>query len=361
MIIAGAGSGGHLFPGIAVAQEIKKRRKDVRVLFITDKRMIAKTIINRYGFDISFITIEGMMGKSLMRFPLLLIKLMYSLIQCAWIIKKFRPLFVLGTGGFASGPVCIVSKAFGVRTAIHEQNFYPGITNRILGRIVDTVFISFKESEKYFPSSKTIFSGNPVRSEILLSDRDKKTERKDFTVLVTGGSQGAHAINKAVLEAMKILKEKAMLPQIIHQSGERDFSWLKEEYRKNKIQVDLRAFIHDMASAYSQADIVICRAGALTVSELAILGKPSILIPLQGSAESHQLKNAWVLQSQGAGILLEEKDLNAHSLSQLLIELKKNRDKLKVMSQNARKLGREDASSTIADYILEKMGNGIFQ
>ncbi len=353
LIIAGAGTGGHIFPGIAVAQEIKRRREDIRILFVTEKRAVAKSIIERYRFHHRFINVEGLMGKGLKRLPVAILKLISSMFQCAGIIRDFRPLFVLGTGGYSAGPVCVTSKLFGIRTGIHEQNYYPGLTNRVLGRFADIIFISFKESRRYFPGSKTVLSGNPVREEIVRINTKKDSEKRGFTILVTGGSQGSHAVNASVLDAMKILKAKKRLPNLIHQSGEKDFNWLKQEYLKNGIQVDLKPFIYDIGSAYRVSDLVICRSGALTVSELAILGKPSILVPLPSSAEDHQLKNALLMERHGAGRVLEQRDLDGNSLSSLIIELMEDEEKLQVMAQNAKRLGISDASSIIAEYIIE--------
>jgi len=345
-----------LFPGIAVARELSRRFRDSEILFVTGRRKMESKILSRAGFQQVSISVEGLKGRGWGRMIGGIMKLPFGFFQSLYLMKKFSPDVVLGVGGYSSGPVCLAARVLGIPSAIHEQNSFPGLTNRILCRIVDRVFISFEESRGHFPGGDVFFTGNPIREEILEAERADVSIEKGLTILVMGGSQGARAINKAFLGALRILKTRGRRPQIIHQTGEADYEMVQSGYRELEIEGDVRAFIEDMGSAYRRADIVVSRAGATTVSELAALGKPSILVPYPYAANRHQETNAQVLAGVGGALVVLEDELSAEGLADLLMGIMDNREKLTIMGGNARKVGVRDASRTIVDLLLDMAG-----
>jgi UDP-N-acetylglucosamine--N-acetylmuramyl-(pentapeptide) pyrophosphoryl-undecaprenol N-acetylglucosamine transferase len=244
----------------------------------------------------------------------------------------------------------------GVRTAIHEQNSFPRVTNRLLARIVDRVFISFEESGSHFPRYKVHVTGNPVREEFLGKMEGAVERPGGFTILVTGGSQGASAINRAFIKALKKIKDMGEAPRIIHQTGQADFESVAEEYRDTGIEADVRPFINDMHNAYRQADIVIGRSGAGTVFELAAMGKPSILIPFPHAADDHQTANARMLAGAGGAIMVPQDELDPDRLAGILAGLMVDRPSLAKMAELARKAARPEAAKDIARQIEGMIG-----
>lgn len=355
MIIAGGGTGGHLFPGLAVAEEIKRRHPGSDILFVTGRKSIEMTILERYGFEQAAISIEGVKGRGWFKGITVMSRLPYTLYQSYRIIRAWSPLLVLGVGGYSSGPVCLAARIMRIPTVIHEQNTYPGLTNRLLSRIVNRVFISFEESREHFSRGTLVLTGNPIRQELLDYKVVDQEPDKPFTLFVTGGSQGAAAVNQAFIKAVAILKDKGKDLGIIHQTGEMDYQHVKEEYTRMGIQADVHAFVRDMAAAYGRADLLVGRAGAATVSELAALGKPSVLIPFPYSANQHQVTNARVLAEVGGAILLLQKDLSGESLAKVLIKYMEDRTALREMGERTRKKGRPHAARVIADQLEEMM------
>lgn len=352
LIIAGGGTGGHLFPGIAVAQEFLERDKSNEVLFVGTRKGIESRVLRKEGYGVRFIEIEGIKGRGVFKgIEVLGIKLPKSLYQAYRILKGFSPDLVLGVGGYAAGPLVFMAWIMGFSTAIHEQNSIPGLTNRILGRFVDRIFISFPETSRWFPPKKSFLTGNPVRKELLLSGPDIKEDER-FTLLILGGSQGAHEINLAVLDAMDYLSEFTSLIKILHQSGDKDYGYLSEAYKKRGIDALVLPFIEDMRSAYARADLVICRAGAMTLSELALFGKPSILIPLPRSAHNHQDENARIFERIGAARVLESP--TGRRLAEVIKGLYNDRGLLKRMGLKAREMARPYAAKEMVDILCTR-------
>lgn len=352
-IIAGGGTGGHLFPGVAVARELEKRFKDVQILFVVGRKRMEFEILSRYGYAVRSIDVEGMKGRGWKKGLTVLFKLPVSLRQSFSIVKDFSPRVVLGVGGYSSGPMCLAARLIGVPTAIHEQNSFPGLTNRLLCRFVDRVFISFEESREHFPKGFFSLTGNPVRDELFVEPGVFRGDRKTFTLLVMGGSQGARAINEAFVEALAILKSKGRSPEVIHQTGESDYKRVVDEYRERGLSGRISAFIQDMAEAYRLADLVVSRAGATTIFELAALGKPSILIPYPYAANQHQEGNAQALVRLGAAEILLQSELGGEKLAGTLIRYMDEPKELVKMGELASKMGRRDASKVIVDQLLE--------
>jgi len=357
LIIAGGGTGGHLFPGIAVARELKTRFESAEVLFVVGRKRLESEILSPMEpeFKTASIDVEGIKGRGWKRGIPVLIKLPKSILQSASIIKRFSPSFVLGVGGYSAGPFCMAAKLMGIPTAIHEQNSYPGVTNRLLSKFVDRIFISFEESRPYFEKKRPILTGNPVRRELLLSQRNRREETEDFTVLVVGGSQGARAINEAFVEAVIFLRSRGKRLEVIHQTGKGDHSRVLEEYRAKGLKGEVVPFIKDMGAAYNRADIVVGRAGATTIFELAALGKPSILIPYPHATNNHQEINANSLVRVGGAKMILQKDLNGEVMARALMKYMNNRPELAKMGEQARKISRTNAAKVIVDQIMKML------
>ncbi len=354
-IIAGGGTGGHLFPGIAVAGELRNRFVNPRIVFVTGHRRMETDILNRYGYESRSVEVEGLKGRGLKKGFGVLVRLPKGLFQSISIIRKVSPCVVLGVGGYAAGPVCLASRLLGVPTAIHEQNSYPGLTNRLLARVVDRVLISYEESGGHFGSARTVLTGNPIREELFLEQKTDSKTTETFTVLVLGGSQGAQAVNQAFVDALIQLRKWDLRPSVIHQTGHADYENMQEQYRENGLEGDPVPFIEDMAGVYGRAQLVVSRAGATTLSELAALGKPSILIPYPYAANQHQDTNARALERAGGAIVKFQEGLTGEGLAEELARLMKHPERLSAMGRAAKEMGRPDAARRIADQLMEMM------
>jgi len=355
VIIAGGGTGGHLFPGIAIANEFTKRFENLEVLFVVGKRKMEGEIISKAGYSIRSIDVEGMLGKGIVGGMKAISKIAVSTVQSFKIMRAFRPHLVVGVGGYSSGPLCLAAWIAGTPTAIHEQNSYPGLTNRLLSSVVKKIFISFEQSGRYFKGKPTVFTGNPVREDLMDVKPPAGKDAGRFVILVVGGSQGARAINSAVVDALTELKAEGLFPVAIHQTGTIDLETVLDGYRRHGIEGEVKPFIEDMASAYATADLVICRAGATTIAELAALGKPSILIPFPYATHDHQTLNASSLVRAGAADLILEKDLTGSVLAEKIKAYMQHTDELETMSSRAFKAGRPQAAQLIVDHLLELM------
>jgi len=355
IIIAGGGTGGHVFPAISIAQEISYRHHKDEILFVGTQRGLENELLTKKGYKIKHISSRGFVGRGLFKTVIAFFYAFKGLIDSISIIRSFRPDVVLGVGGYVSGPLVLAAVLLRIPTAICEQNTVPGVTNRILGRVVNKIFASFDSSVLYFPSTKIVITGNPIRKEILISaDSSKSTE--SLSALVFGGSQGAHSLNRLVPEAFSKIGNKSI--SVIHQTGGKDYLYVKDLYIENKINAQVLTFIDDMANAYGKSDLVIARAGAGTISEITALGKPSILIPFPYAAHNHQLENAKILESAGAAVLIEDKDATAAKLAMALTKLL-DEDKLNTMAANAKKLGKPEASKKIVDELYNLAGDSL--
>lgn len=352
-IISGGGTGGHLFPGIAIATELGRRFENSEILFVVGQKKMESEILSSYGYQARSIPVEGLKGRELKKKWTVLFNMPKSLLQAISIIRDFKPQLVLGMGSYSAGPVCLSAKLLGIPTAIHEQNSYPGLTNRLLSRFVDRVFISFEESKVHFKAHSMLLTGNPVRDEFLLPKSQERECRKVFSVLVLGGSQGARAINRAFIEAVARLTGKGRHLEIFHQTGKMDYDQVAEDYRKRGLKGEVRPFIKDIAKAYNRADVVVSRAGATTISELAALGKPSILVPYPYAANQHQKTNALCLVRAGGAEMILQSELTGKGLSEVLMKYMDDRHALKEMGKRAHKIGQRDAARTIVDRLVE--------
>ncbi len=360
LLIAGGGTGGHLFPGIAVAEEFTSMGDSNEVLFVGTKSGLEGKILPEYGWPVSFVMAEGIKGKGFFKTVKGLFKMLLGSLQSIGIIRKFRPSTVLGVGGYAAVPAVIAGKLLGVSSAIHEQNAMPGLSNRLLGRLVNRVFLTYPESERFFPAEKVRVTGNPVRKSILQSfaETGKSVDSgKKFTLFIFGGSQGARRINDVLMEIF-FNSELAGIEnlKVIHQTGDADFESVKKCYEEMNIEAEVYPFIKDMASIYLEADLIICRAGATTIAELLAAGKPAILIPYPYAADDHQRLNGEALVKKGAATMILEKDFTSERLSGEILRLFDDRKLLKEMSQKTVALARPDAAARICEEMRNLAG-----
>lgn len=354
IIIAGGGTGGHVFPAIAIAKELKKTFPDAGITFVGTTRGIESKIAPKEGFDIRFIRSEGLVGKNLFKTIKSALKLPLSFSDSRRILKELQPELVLGVGGYSSGPVLLCASLMGIPTMIHEQNTIPGLANKILGRFVDTIAVTYHESLNYFPRDKTYLTGNPIRSEILTGDRERgyKTfslDKKLFTIFVFGGSLGASRINSAVSEALAYLEPYKDRIQFLHQTGDKDFDTVREAYRVREFRGTVIPFAHEMADAYAAADLIISRAGATTLAELTACGKAAILIPYPFAAGKHQEINARKLWDIGAAQMILDRDLNGKTLADLVKYMLEDPDAIGQMERISKSLGNPEAAARILE------------
>lgn len=357
VIIAGGGTGGHLFPGVAVAKELKKSPGITDVVFVGSTKGIEGKIIPKEGFDLKFIRSEGLVGKGTVGTLRSILKIPLSLKDSFAILMEIKPDLAFGVGGYSSGPLIMSALLMGIPTMIHEQNTVPGLTNRILGKFVNTVAVTYHESMSFFPRGKTFLTGNPVREEILSGDRNRGYERfslnKDmFTIFVFGGSSGAGHINKAVTEALRYLNDYKGKIQFLHQTGETDLVPVRELYHSMGFKGTVISFTHEMADAYAIADLVVSRAGATTIAEMAACGKASILVPYPFAAGKHQESNAGKLLDIGAAQMILDEELNGKTLSEHIIYLFENPDILGEMERTISSLGGPGAAKKIIEHMM---------
>ncbi|MCK5504320.1 MAG: undecaprenyldiphospho-muramoylpentapeptide beta-N-acetylglucosaminyltransferase [Thermodesulfovibrionia bacterium] len=364
IVIAGGGTGGHVFPAVAIARELKRRIADVTVTFVGTAKGIEARIIPVEGYDIRFIRSEGVVGKSFFKTIRAIFKVPLSFKDSYGIIKDLKPELVIGVGGYSSGPVVLCAKLLGIHTIIHEQNAVPGLTNKTLGKFVDTVAVTHHESMKFFPRHKTYLTGNPVRKEILEGDRERgcrnfSLDKERFTIFIFGGSSGATHINDAVSDALVYLEPFRDRIQFLHQTGNKDFDSVKKAYRLREFKGTVLPFAYEMADAYAVADLIISRAGATTVAELTACGKAAILVPFPFAAGNHQEINARKLLDIGAAQMILDKDLNGKTLSDLIKYLVRDPDAIGEMERTCKSLGSGDAAKKIVELIsalLKKKG-----
>ncbi|MFK5952189.1 MAG: undecaprenyldiphospho-muramoylpentapeptide beta-N-acetylglucosaminyltransferase [Desulfobacterium sp.] len=362
IIIAGGKTGGHLFPGIATAQALGDKFKSyplstVQILFVGTNTPFEKQTLATYGFNHVAISSKGIKGKGHWQKLSAIARIPFSIFQAARIIASFKPDLVLGVGGYSSGPVLMAARLLGKTTAIQEQNAIPGITNRILSRIVHKIFISFKKTKGFPLGADTIHTGNPIRKESSLEATQSNGmegypfSQNTFNLLITGGSQGASSINKAVVVAMELLDNPSAYT-VIHQTGMNDRDWVANRYTKMHFNATARAFFHDMPELQKRADLIICRAGAGTLSEITALGKAAILVPYPHAADDHQRYNALALAQQGAAMMILDHELNGKELGECIEQLKKKPEELKKMAQKAKNFGMPLARDTVAREII---------
>lgn len=353
LLIAGGGTGGHLYPGIALADEAI-RRGGSEVLFVGTSRGIETRAVPAAGYALETLEVTGLKRMGLAGTVRGLLRVPLAILRSFSILRRFRPEVVVGVGGYASGPMVLAAALAGYATAIQEQNSVPGITNRILGKLVRRVFTAFGEAARFFPARKIERLGNPVRKAIVAALEGVAASSSSdgrLRILVVGGSQGARAVSELVMAAASMLASKGVDFSLVHQTGTTDFERIQAKYRELGLdgRVEVRAFIDNMAAAYGAADLIIGRAGALTLAELAIVGKPAILVPLPTAADDHQSKNAAHFGEVGAAIVLNQRTSSAEDLATAITTLAEDPGKQLAMGTAMRKLARPGAAEEIVD------------
>jgi UDP-N-acetylglucosamine--N-acetylmuramyl-(pentapeptide) pyrophosphoryl-undecaprenol N-acetylglucosamine transferase len=358
VVIAGGGTGGHLYPGIAVARELLSRDRDAQISFAGTAHGIEARVLPREGFTLDLIRSAGLKGKSLTDRARGAWLLPLGAVDAWRIVTARRPQLVIGVGGYSSGPVVLVAALRGIATMVLEQNAVPGLTNRMLAPLVRAAAVTFESTRRFF-GSKAFVSGNPVRPEFVEQAGPSTTEAgadggsSNARVLVFGGSQGAHAINVAMVEAAAELAAGDSHLRVTHQTGERDLEMVRAAYRQAGVQAGVEPFLYDMGRRLRDADVIVCRAGSTSLAEVAAAGKAAILIPFPTATDDHQRKNAEEMAAAGAADVLLQRDVTGHVLAQRILGLVRDGEARTRMASAARTLARPDAAKVIVDRAME--------
>ncbi len=361
IIVAGGGTGGHLFPGIAVVEELRRRSPDVDVTFVGTERGIEARVIPERGERLELIEVKPLKGRSAAELMKSLVMLPGAFSRANAILTKHRPDLVIGVGGYASGPMLLAAAARGIPTAILEQNAHVGLTNRLLAPVAGRAYVAFAEARDQLGAKKARLFGNPVRRAFVEAARAASSDPDGFeararTVFVLGGSQGAKALNEAVPAALAKLDLASRGLSIVHQTGAAMRDEVAARYEALGVEAEVTSFVEDMAKAYSTSALVIARAGATTLAEVCAIGRPSILVPYPFAADDHQAKNAEALEREGAAIAIRESDLSAERLAAAAGGLLDDLAARQAMAEAARRHGRPDAAAAIVDDLFAWLG-----
>ena len=349
VLIADGGTGGHIFPALAVAEELQKRKGFESVLFTGTELGLEGELIPKHGYNVAFIRVGGLIGKSLARRIRTIMQLPLAFLESRTIIRKFRPDVVIGFGAYAAGPVLVAAHFRKIPVLLVEPNAVPGFTNRMALRFAKRIAVPFPDSNGIY-TGKAVVTGVPVRPL-----KETSISRKKFTVGILGGSQGARAINETIVSALPQLAELRDRLHLIHQTGKNDFDAIRKEYEQVAPHFEVAPFIDNMEQFYNRCDLLICRAGAVTLAEITALGKPAVLIPLPTSTHGHQEENARRLHQAGAARMILQKDFTATILVDLLHEFLKFPAKLSKMAEASKALGKPEATQKVVDLALSLM------
>ncbi|MBE6903988.1 MAG: undecaprenyldiphospho-muramoylpentapeptide beta-N-acetylglucosaminyltransferase [Ruminococcaceae bacterium] len=365
VLISGGGTAGHINPALSIANEIKRKNPNAKIMFVGTKRGLESTLVPQEGYPIKFIDVSGFLRSLSLKNIKIAFKALKAKSDAKKIIKEFSPDFAIGTGGYVSGPLLSAAQKMGIKTFIHEQNAYWGVTTRLLAKKADKIFVSFEpnEEQKKQYGDRLVVTGNPIRNDILSLDKSSSRrvlgiDERPFVVSF-GGSLGAKRINDAALGMLEESKKDSRFIHL-HATGKRDKEYMKQELKKRGLGFtssgDIRVieYIHDMPRVLAAADLVICRAGAITLAELAAIGKPAIIIPSPNVSENHQYKNAKVFADKDAAVLIEDKDLTAELLYTTVKEII-SQNRLEQMSSNMLKFKKENAVSDIVSSIFKEI------
>jgi UDP-N-acetylglucosamine--N-acetylmuramyl-(pentapeptide) pyrophosphoryl-undecaprenol N-acetylglucosamine transferase len=360
VIVAGGGTGGHLFPGLAVIEELRRRQPSLEVLFVGTSRGIEARVLPMRGERLEVLDVQPLKGRGPGALMRSLGVLPGAVGRAAGIVRGFRPDLVLGVGGYAAGPVLAAAAALGKPTALLEQNAHVGLTNRLLAPMVGRAYVTFPDTARRFPARNVRVCGNPVRRAFVHAARRAATDPAGFEarsrgILVLGGSQGARSLNEVVPEALARLS-RASGARIVHQTGVAMETAVRQRYAELGCEAEVVSFIDDMARAYADAAVVIARAGATTVAELCAVGRPSVLVPYPHAADDHQRKNGDALAADGAAVCVPESELSVERLQSELSELLGDTEARRRMAEAARRLGRPDAAAAIVDDLCDWLG-----
>ena len=360
IIIATGGTGGHLFPALTIGEKLKEERSDLEIFFIGDAKVKYLQIFREKGFIFRKVRVVKFPSQGFLnylKFPFLLL---HTLFQSFFVLFKVKPAVVVGMGGAASGPLLLTASFLRIPTLIQEQNVIPGLTTKILSRFVGEIALGFAETKKYLSGKSLVVTGNPLRQEILERKREEALKNLNFspdyfTVLILGGSTGAHSINLAAVVALDGLQEEEKRLQIIHLSGEEDYQRVKRIYAQSRIKALVFPFTGKIEDFYAVADLVVARAGAITISEITSRGLPVILVPYPYAKEKHQEINAQYLVKKNAAILIRDEELSGPRLAQEILSLLKDKKRLIAMGENSKILAKPGAAEKVAERILKLM------
>jgi UDP-N-acetylglucosamine--N-acetylmuramyl-(pentapeptide) pyrophosphoryl-undecaprenol N-acetylglucosamine transferase len=350
ILIAAGGTGGHLFPGIAVADELKARDPQTRVVFVGTPRGLEGRLVPQAGYELEMLPILPLNGVGFARMLRGVAALPVAMLKAAALVRRHRPAAVLGVGGYAGGPTVLAAAMLGIPTVVLEPNAKPGFTNRVLKPFVRHAACSYEEARREF-GTKGVVTGNPVRGGF--AKLAPKWHVPPLTLLAFGGSQGARIINKTLAAALPLLPGRDQV-RIVHQTGPASLEEAAAAYKAAGREAEVLAFLDDMQARFAQADLVLCRSGATTAAELTAAGKASVLVPFALAADDHQRSNARALEAAGAARMIEEKDLTPERLAAVLTELLGDTARLTAMEEAARKLARPDAAARVADLLEGK-------
>ncbi|MFO7935813.1 MAG: undecaprenyldiphospho-muramoylpentapeptide beta-N-acetylglucosaminyltransferase [Bacteroidales bacterium] len=358
VLIGGGGTGGHVFPALAIADALKQKEPGMEFLFVGARGRLEMEKVPRAGYRIVGLPVSGFQRKWSWRNFTFFVRLLVSMVRSHRIVSRFRPHVAVGVGGYASGPILKAAARKGVPILIQEQNSYAGVTNRMLARSAETICVAYENMDRYFPSGRIVVTGNPVRSELIQLPGDRRKNLKTFQLtdekpvcLVVGGSLGARTINESIMEGLDRLVGSEL--QVIWQCGSRYLPEAEKRVSESGMdQVRVYAFISEMDRAYGAADLIVSRAGAITISELCLVGKPVILVPSPNVAEDHQTRNAEALVSRHAAIMVTDR-LAREELVDRMIELIRDEEQKNELVKNIRQLGISDASQRIADEVIK--------
>jgi UDP-N-acetylglucosamine--N-acetylmuramyl-(pentapeptide) pyrophosphoryl-undecaprenol N-acetylglucosamine transferase len=366
IVVAGGGTGGHLFSGIAVVEELRRRQPDLNVLFIGTERGIEARLLPQLGETVAFIPATPLMGRTLAVLAQSVVKLPKAVSRALTLLREHKPDLVLGLGGYASGPVLLAAKLMGIPTGLLEQNAYLGLANRMLAPFVGRAYLAHENASCYFKPGRALVCGNPVRRSFVEGARMAASdpsglEARSCHILVLGGSQGAQVLNQVVPEALTRAGLAKRGIHILHQTGESMREAVEKRYQEHGITAEVVPFIEDMARAYASAVLVIARAGATSLAEMCAIGRPAILIPYAHAAEDHQSKNAESLASVGAALVLREQGLTADYLALRVCDLLDDEGRRRTMAEAARRKGRPEAAAVIVDDLYAWLGHQIIR
>lgn len=360
-VITGGGTGGHIYPALSIAEGLKEEFQSAEILYIGTENGLEKDVVPRAGYPIKFVYAEGLTRKASLQNVATLFKTMQGIGQSMKIIREFNPDMVIGTGGYVAGPVMLAAVLLRKPTLVHEQNAFPGVTNRLLSRFVDQIALSFEEARKYFKAKHMTHTGNPVRKAILTHSREEgyhnlQLDSRKKTIFCVGGSGGARSLNKAMLEFYRyILKHQDL--QLVHVTGKRDYDGQLAAIREEKIElgprIKVEKYLYHIEDAYAVADLVIGRSGAITLAELTARGIPAILIPFPFSTENHQEHNARALEKAGAAKVILDRELNGQALVATVDEIFTVKGTIEKMRQASLMMGRPDADQRIIQIVRE--------
>lgn len=342
MIVAGGGTGGHLFPGLAVAEALAVQR-EAEVMFVGSAYGLEARAIPPTRFPFRPLRVRGLRGRGVRGVLQSAAHLPLALLQSWRIIASFRPTLVLGLGGYGSVPVAVAAWLRCVPLVLMEQNARPGLANRVLARLARKVCTTYAESAPFFPAGKAVHTGNPVRQ--LRCDQQPAPDQ--FTIFAFGGSQGAHAINRAMVDAVPLIRYQVPHLRIVHQTGAADAQWVRQRYQEMGADAQVLEFVHDMGKAYGRADLVVCRAGASTLAELTAMAKPAVLVPYPFAADDHQRRNAEIMRDRGAAEMILNAELSGERLAARVLPLIREPQRLRQMGEAARSLAVPDATDRV--------------